>query len=304
MLEVKNIFKAFKNHEVLKGVSLEIKEGEVYGLIGKNGAGKTTLMNIISQILCADSGEVLIDGKSVSSQQDLSGMLGYILDIPCGFDYLTAFEYLDFLLIPKKLDKESVEKKIDEILNIVDLAEFKNKKIKTFSRGMKQRLGIASGLVFDPKIIIMDEPTSALDPQGRFEVLKIIEKLKQQKKAVMLSTHILNDVERICDEIGIIHNGVIAVSGKTKDVLENHIKDALLIELPEQEQEKVMSDLQQLKEVVAVSKMAMGIRAEFTSGCGAKVMKKAVGLSNNISSIQIEKDTLEDIFMSLDKEGK
>ena len=304
MLEVKNIFKSFKDKPVLKGVSLEIERGEVYGLIGKNGAGKTTLMNIISQILSADSGEVWIDGKQILSQNDLSGKLGYILDIPCGFEYLTAEEYLDFLLIPQKLEKAEIEKKIDEVLSLVNLSDVKNKKIKSFSRGMKQRMGIASGLVFDPEIVILDEPSSALDPEGRFEVLKIIEKLKAQNKVVMLSTHILNDVERVCDKIGIISDGVIAVSGATQEVLKNHTKDAIIIELPDAEKAGVVKSLGEMKEVVSASQTALGVRAEFAPGCSSKVMKKALSLSDNISSIQIEKATIEEIFMSLSKGGK
>ena len=304
MLEVKNIFKSFKDKPVLRGVSLEIDRGEVYGLIGKNGAGKTTLMNIISQILSADSGEVWIDGKQILSQNDLSGKLGYILDIPCGFEYLTAYEYLDFLLIPQNLSKEEVERKVDEILNLVNLSDVKNKKIKSFSRGMKQRMGIASGLIFDPEIVILDEPSSALDPEGRFEVLKIIEKLKEQNKVVMLSTHILNDVERVCDKIGIINNGVIAISGKTQDVLEEHTKDAIIIELPKGEQQKLVAGFEGVKEVVSISKTQLGVRVEFMPGCSSKVMKKALSLSDNISSIQIEKATIEEIFMNLNKGDK
>ena len=304
MLEVKNVSKKFKDKEVLKGVSLKIMPGEVYGLIGKNGAGKTTLMNIISQVLAADEGEIWVDGKLVSSQNDLAGKLGYILDIPCGFEYLSAYEYLDFLLIPQKLTKEDVDKKVDETLALVNLADAKNKRIKSFSRGMKQRMGIASGLVFDPEIVILDEPSSALDPEGRFEVLKIIEKLKKQNKVVMLSTHILNDVERVCDKIGIINNGVIEVSGKTNEVLDQHTKDALVIELPKNLKEKIKDELSEVQDVTNVSLTSLGLRVEFKPGSRAKVMKKALSLSDEITSISLERATIEEIFMNLNKGGK
>ena len=304
MLEVKNFSKKFKDKEVLKGVSLKIMPGEVYGLIGKNGAGKTTLMNIISQVLAADEGEIWVDGKLVSSQNDLAGKLGYILDIPCGFEYLSAYEYLDFLLIPQKLTKEDVDKKVDETLALVNLADAKNKRIKSFSRGMKQRMGIASGLVFDPEIVILDEPSSALDPEGRFEVLKIIEKLKKQNKVVMLSTHILNDVERVCDKIGIINNGVIEVSGKTNEVLDQHTKDALVIELPKNLKEKIKDELSEVQDVTNVSLTSLGLRVEFKPGSRAKVMKKALSLSDEITSISLERATIEEIFMNLNKGGK
>ena len=192
MLEVKDIYKSYGNHQVLKGASFKVTDGQIYGLIGKNGAGKTTLLNIISGSLSKNSGEVIIT--------DLS-KVGYLPDLPAFFEYMKTGEYLDFLLM------KSGSKRRNELLDLVKLPA--NVTIEKMSRGMRQRLGIAAALAIDPQVVLMDEPTSALDPQGREDVLNILRELRNQKKTVVFSTHILNDMEQICDDFGFLNDGVI-----------------------------------------------------------------------------------------------
>ena len=193
MLEVKDIYKSYDNLSVLKGVSVTLMPGEIYGLIGKNGAGKTTLLNILSGLLKKDSGEVKYSPDNIKT--------GYLPDNPGLFEYLTAAEYLDFLL----RDGDPIRR--NELLKLVDIPG--NIKISKMSRGMKQRIGIAAALTDDPDIILLDEPTSALDPQGRMEVMKLLTALKASGKSVILSTHILADMEKICDRVGFLSDGII-----------------------------------------------------------------------------------------------
>ena len=190
MIKVDNIHKTFAFNKVLKGVSFEVETGSIYGLIGRNGAGKTTLMNIMSGLLEADSG-------SVSSKSKV----GYLPDLPEFYDYLTTDEYLDLLLMEQNKDRRN------ELLKLVSLPN--NVRLKTMSRGMRQRLGIAAVLVNNPDIILLDEPTSALDPSGRNDVKNILMKLKEDGKTIILSTHILADMDSICDKAGFLNNGVI-----------------------------------------------------------------------------------------------
>ena len=192
MVKVKDIKKKYSFNEVLRGVSFEAEEGSIYGLIGRNGAGKTTLMNIMSGLLSADSGSVSFGGTD---------KVGYLPDLPSFYDYLTTDEYLDFLLMDENPSRR------DELLDIVSLP--KGVRVKTMSRGMRQRLGIAAVLVNDPDIILLDEPTSALDPTGRNDVKNILLKLKAEGKTIILSTHILADMDNICDKAGFLHNGII-----------------------------------------------------------------------------------------------
>ena len=193
MLEVKDIYKSYDNLSVLKGVSVTLMPGEIYGLIGKNGAGKTTLLNILSGLLKKDSGEVKYSPDNIKT--------GYLPDDPGLFEYLTAAEYLDFLL----RDGDPIRR--NELLKLVDIPG--NIKISKMSRGMKQRIGIAAALTDDPDIILLDEPTSALDPQGRMEVMKLLTALKASGRSVILSTHILADMEKICDRVGFLSDGII-----------------------------------------------------------------------------------------------
>lgn len=197
MLNVNSITKSFENHKVLNGVSFSINNGEIYGLIGKNGAGKTTLMNIIAGLSKSDEGSYSIGEETATSS------IGYLPDIPAFFDYLTAQEYIDFLLM--NVDRTNERK--THLLQLVGLKG--NEKIKSMSRGMKQRLGVASALVTDPKVLLLDEPTSALDPQGRHELMEILKQLKADGRSIVLSTHILADMEKVCDKVGFLHDGVI-----------------------------------------------------------------------------------------------
>ena len=199
MVKVDGIRKTFGAHEVLKGVSFEIEEGTIYGLIGKNGAGKTTLMNIMTGLLEANGGTVDMGSSEGGSKNKSS--VGYLPDLPNFYDYLTTDEYLDFLL----MDSNPVRR--NDLLKMVGLSS--GLRIRTMSRGMKQRLGIAAVLVNDPDVILLDEPTSALDPAGRADVRNILMKLKAEGKTVILSTHILADMDSICDKAGFLSQGVI-----------------------------------------------------------------------------------------------
>lgn len=197
MLKVEGITKRFENHKVLNGVSFSISDGEIYGLIGKNGAGKTTLMNIIAGLSKSDEGTY-----STGNECNVRN-IGYLPDIPAFFDYLTAQEYIDFLL----MNTDRTNKRRTYLLQLVGLNG--NEKIKSMSRGMKQRLGVAAALVTDPKVLLLDEPTSALDPQGRHELMEVLKQLKADGRSIVLSTHILADMEKVCDKVGFLHDGVI-----------------------------------------------------------------------------------------------
>ena len=200
MIVVDKIEKIFDNHKVLKGISFSVEKGEVYGLIGKNGAGKTTLMNILAGLSSADSGTFMIGGKNRDFYKNTI-RIGYLPDLPSFFEYLSIGEYLNYLLMNKNPERKK------QLLQLVELSE--KDRISTLSRGMRQRLGIAASIVNDPEILLLDEPTSALDPGGRADVMRILCELKKEGKAIILSTHILTDMERVCDRVGFLSGGII-----------------------------------------------------------------------------------------------
>ena len=228
MLKITNLKKRFGDKEVLKDVSLSVPEHSVFGFIGKNGAGKTTTMKTILGLMAADEGEILVAGEKVSyGQTKTNRYIGYLPDVPEFYGYMTPYEYLTFCGKITGMPKEIIKKRSLELLKLVGLSEEKHR-IKGFSRGMKQRLGIAQALLNKPKLLICDEPTSALDPVGRKEILDILMAVKQET-TVIFSTHILSDVERICTDVAFLNDGKIVTQGKISEIKEmNKSKDILL----------------------------------------------------------------------------
>ena len=304
MLEVKNIKKSYGDKVVLDGVNLNIKKGEVFGLIGANGSGKTTLFNIISQLLAADGGEVFLDGKKISNIDDLSKKLGYIIDIPAMFEYMTAKEYLDFLFCSSNKLKEVKEKKILEVLKRVGLDEVQNKRIKSFSRGMKQKIGIAAGLIFNPEIILMDEPSSALDPIGRRDVLSIIDSLKEQGKTIILSTHILNDIERVCTRVGLLVDGKIVIEGKISEIMKQFSENKIMVVAEKEAKLEICKLLKKKKLTNDFEPRSSALEIGFKNDKNKKEIMQAIVESEiEFNEISIKHKTLEEIFVLMSKKG-
>jgi len=233
MLEIRGISKSFGNKEVLKKLSLSVEEGSVYGFVGLNGAGKTTTMKLILGLLRIDEGEILVNGEKVLyGQNKTNEFIGYLPDVPEFYSYMTAYEYLDFCGQIMGMEKSLIKERIKELLDLVGLENEKSR-IKAYSRGMKQRLGIAQALINKPKLLICDEPTSALDPIGRREILDILRKSKGET-TVLFSTHILSDVEKICDEVAFIHEGRIALSGNIEDIKSKYSNQGIIVETMEE----------------------------------------------------------------------
>ena len=209
MLHIKNLHKSYGAFEVLKGLDMNVNKGDIYGFLGKNGCGKTTTMNIVSNIIPKDSGEIIFGKENCK--------VGYLPETPSMFTYMNGYEYLDYIAAccSYKGDKK---KRIDEVINLVGMAEGGKRRIKGYSRGMNQRIGIAAAIFDNPDLLILDEPTSALDPQGRAEVMNIIKQLADMGTTIILCTHILSDVERTANRIGIVRDGRMAVEGTMAEI--------------------------------------------------------------------------------------
>lgn len=222
-LIVKNISKRYGTKLSVGNVSLELSQG-VYGLLGANGAGKTTLMRMLSGILKPTAGEIFFQGFAVSSE-NYRANLGYL---PQDFGYYPNFSGQDFLLYMaalKGMAKKPAQRKAEELLEIVGLAEVSSKKIKTYSGGMKQRLGIAQALLNDPKLLILDEPTAGLDPRERVRFRELIGQMGQ-RSVVILSTHIVSDIEHIADVVLMMKDGRLIYNGpwdENKDLEEFYL---------------------------------------------------------------------------------
>lgn len=219
ILSIKAVSKSFGGKKVLENLSFDVPRNSVYGFVGKNGAGKTTTMKLILGLYQPDQGEIFVNGKKVKyGQNDTNKFIGFLPDVPEFYGYMKPAEYLRLCADITNIPKVEAEERIKEMLTLVGL-EKDNKRISGFSRGMKQRLGIAQALLSKPQLLICDEPTSALDPMGRKEILDILKAVSGQT-TVIFSTHILSDVERICDNVGILNNGSLAWQGTIEQVRE------------------------------------------------------------------------------------
>ncbi len=211
ILSISHLTKSFGGHTVLNDLCLSVPEHSIFGFIGQNGAGKTTTMKLILGLLKADSGEIFVNGQKVAFGQNRTNVwTGYLPDVPEFYGYMDAAEYLTLCGRISGMDIGQIRKQTARLLSLVGLPG-NRKRIHTFSRGMKQRLGIAQALLNSPKLLICDEPTSALDPIGRKEVLDILCSVKEQA-TVLFSTHILSDVERICSHVAFLQDGRIALN--------------------------------------------------------------------------------------------
>ncbi len=219
VLSLDRLTKTFGNKVAVDHLSVEMQAG-VYGLLGANGAGKTTLMRMICAILEPSSGEVLLDGKDVSDMgADYRDLLGYL---PQDFGYYpnySAKDYLQYISVLKGIPRQEAERKIKDLLETVGLSDVSKKKIRTYSGGMKQRLGIAQALLNDPQILILDEPTAGLDPKERVRFRNLISSLANDR-IVILSTHIVSDIEAIADRVFVMKQGQFVSQGSIRELVE------------------------------------------------------------------------------------
>ncbi|MBO5041768.1 MAG: ABC transporter ATP-binding protein [Clostridia bacterium] len=212
VLTIQGLEKRFGEKQVLKGLELCVPPKSIFGFIGANGAGKTTTMKLILGLLAADAGEIHVCGERVVyGETKTNQSIGYLPDVPAFYDYMTAKEYLHFCGEMLGMPRAEIIERSAQLLEMVGLFN-ETHRIKGYSRGMKQRLGIAQALLHRPKLLICDEPTSALDPLGRKEVLDILQAVKEET-TVVFSTHILSDVEKICTDAAILKDGHIVMQG-------------------------------------------------------------------------------------------
>ena len=295
ILTLNNVSKKFGNKQVVKNLSFEVPQNKVYGFIGKNGAGKTTTMKMILGLVKADEGEITVNGERVTFGQNTTNKyIGYLPDVPEFYGYMTPGEYLKLCGKITGMTDAEIKTRSDELLELVGLGEEK-KRIKGFSRGMKQRLGIAQALLNSPKLLICDEPTSALDPVGRKEILDVLSKVKEQT-TVIFSTHILSDVERICDEVAFLHDGNIVLKGSLDEVKRIRKSSSVQIECFNH------ADVAKVLKILPEGKNVGSTAILYESADEKKMSEMMMCLAKNdisIQKIEMLEPTLEDLFVEV-----
>lgn len=212
VIRVRDLAKTFhigfwrKKVEAVKGVDFDVYDGEIFGLVGPNGAGKTTTMKMLTSLIFPDAGRVELFGRPASDTEGRR-QLGYLPEAPYFYEHLTAAELLRYYGSLHGLDRDTISGRIDRLLELVGLEEARDRPLRKFSKGMRQRAGIAQALINDPELVILDEPQSGLDPVGRKEVRDLIYRLREEGKTVLFSSHILVDVEAVCDRVAIMNEG-------------------------------------------------------------------------------------------------
>ena len=247
-LTIQNITRTYKDKRAVDDVSCELTPG-VYGLIGPNGAGKTTLMRMLADVLKPSRGEIAVNGENIRTLDErYRDLIGY-LPQDCGFyGYFTACRFLQYMSTLKGISKRKADRKIDELLQLVNLSEHKHHKIGKFSGGMKRRLGIAQALLNDPKILILDEPTSGLDPKERVRFRNLLSDISGER-IVILSTHIISDIEYIAKEVLLLKDGKLVKQEAPETILQELQGKVWMItapagELPELERSYIIGNLQ------------------------------------------------------------
>lgn len=202
----------------LDGLSLTVERGEIFGFLGPNGAGKTTTLKILMGLVRATSGRALLLGKPAGDVATRS-RIGFLPESPYFYDYLTAEEFLGFYGQLAGLERAVITQRVTDLLRLVELTDARSRQLRKFSKGMLQRIGLAQALIHDPELVILDEPMTGLDPVGRKQVRDLILSLRDRGKTIFFSTHILHDVEMICDRVGIVMKGRLLASGRVDELV-------------------------------------------------------------------------------------
>ena len=300
-LKIENLHKSFGKNTIINGLSMSIPENTIFGFLGKNGAGKTTTMKMILGFLKIDGGSIEVFGEEVSfGQSKTNRFIGYLPDVPEFYGYMTAKEYLNLCGSITGLSKNEIKNKSEELLELVGLRDV-NKRISGYSRGMKQRLGIAQALLNSPKLLICDEPTSALDPLGRKEILDIILKIKDST-TVIFSTHILSDVEAICDHVVVLDKGKNVLEGSIDEFKNIKRQNIIKIRFKSNEELKAFKSLDKFSNLVTNEKGdTLNLTDEENQLKDIDILYELYKLNIFPLEIKIEEPTLENIFMEVTK---
>ena len=232
MIEIKNVTKKYGKNVALENVSFNVGDAEIFAFIGHNGAGKTTLIKSIVGIHDFDSGDIIIDGKSIKTNSiECKKIMAYVPDNPLAYEHMRAIDYINFICDMYEIDTNKREKNIKKYAKLFNMENKLNDTIDSYSHGMKQKIVLISALVHEPKILIMDEPFVGLDPKAVYDIKEILNEMVKEGKTVFYSTHILDVAEKLCSKVAIIKNGKLIKSGSMKTIKGDKSLENVFLEL-------------------------------------------------------------------------
>ncbi|HEY5269930.1 MAG TPA: ABC transporter ATP-binding protein [Anaerolineales bacterium] len=302
MIQIENLHKHYGAVHALDGLSMNVEPGSIYGFLGPNGSGKTTTLRILTGLAHSTSGRATVAGVDLKTDgRSLSSRVGYLPEEPTFYPWMTPREFLDYLGLLHGLSAAERSAQTRELLELVHLAEVGKRRIGGFSRGMRQRLGLAAALVHNPEVLLLDEPVSALDPVGRKEILDLIEGLRNQC-TVLMSSHILADVERVCNVVGIIAKGRMIVQSPREALVERYARPVFEAEVADDVSAIRWADgLRAQPWVAAVSVDGEVIRVTVKDIARARKELLASAVAQDILLRRYEetRPSLEDVFLQL-----
>jgi ABC-2 type transport system ATP-binding protein len=292
VLSIESISKSYGSIQALNKVSFEVPEGSVFGILGPNGSGKTTLLSIILDVLHADEGQFLWFGNEGSPDQRKK--IGSLLETPNFYHYLTA---VNNLKITQAISTRGDLNAIDEVLHTVNLHERKDSRFSTYSLGMKQRLAIAGALLGSPKVLVLDEPTNGLDPVGIAEIRSLIQDLNKKGHTIIMASHLLDEVEKVCTHVAILNKGKLITTGKVDEVL----SDEDMLEMSAPDNNKLIESLQNYPGLTSLKQEGGFVYAFFGKGLSSSTEINAFCFSKGItlSHLLLKKKRLEARFFEL-----
>jgi ABC-2 type transport system ATP-binding protein len=303
-VRTEELHKIFGEFTALNGLNLSVEEGTIFGFLGPNGAGKTTTIRILTGLAHATSGKAWVLGKEVTANgHEIAREIGFLPEEPAFYRWMTPREFLDYVGRIFGLPASERAARTKELLAVSGLEESAKRRIGGFSRGMRQRLALAQALMNRPKVLFMDEPASALDPIGRKEVLDFIEQLRGQC-TVFMSTHILADVERVCDTVGIINRGKLVTEAPREALLAQYAVPALEVEVDDQSKAMILPWMETLHRepwVKTINRQELVVRVIVNDIETAKkeLLKSAAQVGMVLNKYEVVKPSLEDVFLQL-----
>ncbi len=293
ILQTNNLTKSFGSRKAVDGLNLEIPEGAVYGFLGPNGSGKSTTIRMMTALISPDEGEVFIQGKSVQSLgNDALGQVGALIEKSDFYKHLSGTTNLEMLARMDGTDFSRVQ----FVLERTGLANRGKDKVKTYSQGMKQRLGIAQALLSKPKLLILDEPTNGLDPQGMKEVRDLIGELSSEGIAIFISSHLLDEVQKMCSHVAMISLGKLITNGKVNDILTN--AGFVMIDVLVDQLEKAQDLLKSLEWIGHVDIIDEALRVSLEKDRISGLVQFLVQNELKVSAV-IPRTSLEDLYLSM-----
>lgn len=305
-IQIEALTKSFGKFRALDGLSLTVEDGTVFGFLGPNGAGKTTTLRILTGLAHADGGGAWVDGLEVGKSAEIRSRIGYLPEEPAFYPWMTGIETLETMGQIHRIEKTERRRRVDEMLEMAGLTEAGKRRVGGYSRGMRQRLGLAQALIHRPQVLLLDEPASALDPAGRKDVLGMIEALRGQC-TVFMSTHILADVERICDAVAIIDHGKLVVNARREDLIARYAIPMLALEADDADRlSQLAVEVRQMDwaRAVAVEGKRLTVTVKDLAAAQRELLGRAVAAGLVVTHYEQVKPSLEDVFLRIVENGK